>query len=92
MSCFLCLHWCALCAQLMKKPASGKRPSFSEKPTAYKGGKLNFKKSSRALRVYLRTTDKVEMTVSVGQMTESNKKTAYSYACALIEADKRPRT
>jgi hypothetical protein len=69
---------------IMKRPASN-RPSYSEKPVAYKGGKIYFAAAKKAFRVYLKKQDLVEKHVAIGEPTKDNKKHAFQYACGLIE-------
>ena len=58
---------------IMKRPAAS-RPSYSEKPVAYKGGKIYFAAARKVFRVYLRKEDRIEKYVPVGEPTMSNKK------------------
>ena len=72
--------------QLMKRPARAPRPPFSLKPTQHAGGRIYFVKSKSIFRVYKRFKDRIES--SVPEL--GDKKGAFQYSCALIEADPRP--
>ena len=71
---------------LMKRPASSPRPGFSKKPVKHCGGRIYFANAKKAFRAYLRTQDKVEARVQF----LGDHRSAFTYSCALIEADGRP--
>ena len=71
--------------RILRKPAAN-RPAYSEKPTHYMGGRIYYAgKSKNKFRVYLKSGDKVEKSVAIGESTRQNKDDAWQYSCALIE-------
>ena len=76
-------------ATVMKRPAAA-RPTFSEKPTEYNGGRINFDKIRKRLRVYVKKTDKVEQTVTIYGESRAGKSEAFNFACATIDNGGRP--
>ena len=76
--------------KMIKKRPASKRPPMTTKPTSYGKGKIYFTKAKNAFRVYVRSRDRVEKHVQVGEPTPANKASAWQYACGLIESDPRP--
>lgn len=72
---------------LMRKLPATARPKYNESPTKYKGGRIHFDLKRSRFRVYIRSSDKIEVSV---QFVDSNKKDAFQYACGLIENGGRP--
>jgi protein-L-isoaspartate O-methyltransferase len=75
--------------KIIKKRPAASRPAMSVRPTPYNGGKIYFAKAKNAFRVYLRKRDRVEKQVHVGSADIGAKKSAWQYACGLIETDPR---
>ena len=84
-------------AKVDKKPAScseglDAKPKPTTKPTAYNGGRIYFKKGKNIFRVYKRSGDKIESTVTGA---DPKKKTDFAKAWKLslkyIDDDTRPR-
>ena len=83
-------------AKVDKKPACSEghdaKPKPSTKPTAYNGGRIYFKKGKNIFRVYKRSGDKIESTVTGA---DPKKKTDFAKAWKLslkyIDDDTRPR-
>jgi hypothetical protein len=70
----------------------GGNPKPSTSPTAYNGGRIHFRASANSFRVYTRTADKVEKTVSgANPAIESDFKKAWKLALRFIDEDPRPR-
>ena len=75
--------------KLSKAPVVAGRPSPSRSATAYCGGKIYFQSSKSFLRVYARSTDKVEQRMPIDWSKPASAKKTWALACAYIESDPR---
>ena len=74
---------------LLAAPAPSSRPSMSDK-VSYHGGRRYYSEKKSAFRVYRRSADRVETTVTVNSKDPLDKIYKFQVACALIEQDPRP--
>ena len=67
------------------------RPPMTERPCAYRGGKIYFSQRKFAFRVYKRRKDRIEQTIKVASETVAAKNVAWDAALTEIDKDPRPR-
>ena len=87
---FLDARFCLAKSQAGPSQAEPRRPKPTQKPTAYRGGKIYYSANQDLMRVLARCGDRHEQRFKINWDDKPDVIDQWPLACAIIETDGRP--